>query len=122
MQKYVGVFRNTSDLKKALAEILSIKGQHKKISLSSRSLLWNTELQKYLELENLIISAESAVASALWRKESRGAHLVEEFPERNDKEFLCHTIYRFEKQECIARSVRKPSNPVHFFQPEKRIY
>lgn len=122
MQKNVGVFRSRQSLATALQLIEIIKEDFSCAGTCDKDLTWNKDLQEYLELGNMFISAESAIACALWREESRGAHWREDFPNRNDKNFLFHTIYVAEEKKCLRRNIRQSTNPVHFFQPEKRLY
>lgn len=122
MSKYVGVFRTEDSLKKALQLILQIKNKFNNITISDKSLNWNVELQHYLELENMIISAIATVKAALWRKESRGAHWRNDY-EEEDNRFWGHSIVSSEDEgEVLLRIVRKTINNVDFYQPQGRNY
>jgi succinate dehydrogenase / fumarate reductase flavoprotein subunit len=122
MNQYVGVFRKEEDLLKALSKIQEIRKLFYSTKPSDQSLVWNMELQHYLELENMLASAIATVKAALWRKESRGSHWREDFPDQSDK-FWTHSIApSADNVEVIGRPIRKTVNNVGFFQPEKRNY
>jgi succinate dehydrogenase/fumarate reductase flavoprotein subunit len=123
MNKYVGVFRRKEELLLALNKVMDIKKRFNNSSPVDKSLVWNMELQHYLELENMIVSAICTIKAALWRKESRGSHWRTDYPDQNDKEFLIHSICNgIDEEKVIGRTVRKIEDNVGFFQPEKRNY
>jgi succinate dehydrogenase / fumarate reductase, flavoprotein subunit len=122
MSKYVGVFRIEEGLKLALDQAMEIYNLFQKITIFDKSLSWNLELQHYLELENMIISAIATIRSALWRCESRGAHWRNDFQNENNK-FIGHSIFYLQNQENVMlRPVRISSNNVDFYQPTGRNY
>ncbi|MBD3159074.1 MAG: FAD-dependent oxidoreductase [Candidatus Lokiarchaeota archaeon] len=92
MDEKVGVFRNGDDLEKALSRIKELKSRFNEIALGDMDERFNYTLIRTLELENLIDVAEAITKGALMRKESRGAHYREDFPERDDEEYLQHSI------------------------------
>lgn len=92
MTEKCGVFRNHDDLQQALTEIRQLKKRYANLALAHKARKFNYELEETLELENMLKTAETIVFSALQRKESRGAHYRSDFPERNDKEMLKHTL------------------------------
>ena len=94
MTLHCGVFRNGPEIKEGLEKIRRIKNRFKRIGMSDSGMLYNTELTAYLELETLLDLAEVIAMGALARKESRGAHSREDFPERDDVKWLKHTIAR----------------------------
>ena len=123
MQTNVAIFRNHNGLNVAVNEIQKIKQQFLNMKIIDFSLEWNLELQEYLELENLIICAEATSSAALWRKESRGSHWRHDYPKRDDKNFLVHSIYLSnEKAQCIKKPLRNSATIVGFSQPTDRIY
>ena len=92
MTEKCSVFRNSEALKAALEEIRQLQKRSLNIGLTTKARLFNLELQEALELGNMLKVAEAIVFSALQRKESRGAHFRSDFPERNDEEWLKHTL------------------------------
>ena len=88
---------------------------------------WNTELLETLELENLITQSIVSVESAYNRKESRGAHARDDFPDRNDKEWLKHTIASIDDSGIVDICYRRVilttlTDEVEAVPPKKRVY
>lgn len=92
MQNHAAVFRIDSSLKEGCKKLSEIYQQHHDIGINDRSLNWNTDLCEALELENLLVQAVQTVYAAENRKESRGAHARDDFTERDDKEWMKHTL------------------------------
>ena len=92
MNRYLGVFRTQKDLEKALKEILQLQEDFAKMHISTIDRKLNWGIIRALELRNMIDIAEATVRGALWRKESRGAHWRTDYPNRNDEEYLVHTM------------------------------
>jgi succinate dehydrogenase / fumarate reductase flavoprotein subunit len=92
MDEYLGVFRNKEGMERALEKIKELKERFKDIEIKDKSKVYNTEFINALELENMLMVSEVVALSALERKESRGAHARTDFPKRDDKNFLKHTI------------------------------
>jgi succinate dehydrogenase / fumarate reductase flavoprotein subunit len=119
MMENVSVFRTEQALTGALEEIKELKERYLMIALKDKGSCFNRDLLDALELGHMLDLAEVITISALYRKESRGAHSREDFPERNDEKFLVHTLARysdkgpqiFEKPVTITR-----------FQPQERKY
>merc|ERR1712037_1028930 len=106
MQKYAPVYRNSEDLAKGKVVVDEVMKKYKDVGISDRSMIWNTDLIETLELENLLNQAAQEMHSAEARKESRGAHAHENYPDRNDKEWMKHTITymdkpKIEEAKCI---------------------
>ncbi|MDG1436883.1 MAG: FAD-binding protein [Rickettsiaceae bacterium] len=122
MSKNVGVFRTKEGLQAALKKINHLQTRYKEASVEDKSLQWNVELQHYLELGNMLISASITTQSALWREESRGAHWRNDF-QTNDIKFLWHTICNQDIDKQISlRPIRKSRDNVDFYQPTSRKY
>jgi succinate dehydrogenase / fumarate reductase flavoprotein subunit len=126
MQADCGVFRTSASLEEGKARIDAVYARMGDINVTDRSLIWNTDLVETLELDNLIAQAVVTMHSAANRQESRGAHMHEDFPERDDSNWLKHTAAWFEKG-----SVRIDYRPVHeytltdeieYIQPKARVY
>ncbi|MCJ7641086.1 MAG: FAD-binding protein, partial [Desulfobacterales bacterium] len=92
MTSHVGIFRNGSDLSSAREKIRMLKGRLGNVGVSQQTLAFNYELIQYLELEGMLHLAEVIVEGALAHKESRGSHSRVDFPERDDNNWLRHTL------------------------------
>ena len=102
MEQSVGIFRSESGLKEACNKIEELKDRFSSILIEDKSLNFNTELTSALELENMIDVAESIIFSALSRRESRGSHQRTDFLNRDDENFLRHSLaYRTETESRI---------------------
>jgi succinate dehydrogenase / fumarate reductase flavoprotein subunit len=92
MQQDAGVFRTEKTLQEGAARMAAICSSFADVRVSDRSLVWNTDLVETLELENLLQQAMATVVSAANRQESRGAHAREDFPARDDQNWLRHSL------------------------------
>lgn len=93
MIKNVGIFRDEDRLNLAASKIIELKERYNSVELEDKSDVFNTELIRLLELKSLITLAECIVMGAAARRESRGAHFRLDYPERDDKDWLKHTIF-----------------------------
>ncbi|MFL2559627.1 MAG: succinate dehydrogenase flavoprotein subunit [Gammaproteobacteria bacterium] len=92
MQRYAPVYRDEKTLKKGIELMKEIYNSFKNISVSDKSLIWNTDLVETLELNNLLYQSLATLYSAYNRKESRGSHAREDYPDRDDDNWLKHTF------------------------------
>ena len=92
MMDKCGIFRNEKDLAENKEILKQLRQRYQNITVQDKSKVFNTDLMEAIELGNLIDIAESINESALNRQESRGAHTREDFPNRNDAEWMKHTF------------------------------
>ncbi|MCA3269807.1 MAG: succinate dehydrogenase/fumarate reductase flavoprotein subunit, partial [Thalassospira sp.] len=111
MQRNCAVFRSTQILQEGVDKMGGIIGGLSDISVSDRSLIWNSDLIEALELENLVSQAVVTLHSANARKESRGAHSHEDFPERDDQNWMKHTVCWWDG----GAKTRLDYRPVHMY-------
>ncbi len=119
MMDNCGVFRTSETLKKAQADIAKLKERYKKIKVSDKSQVFNTDLLEAMELCNLLDLAQVTVDAALARTESRGAHYREDFPKRNDEQWMKHSFATLTDNKTDLKY--KPV-VVTKFQPQERKY
>jgi succinate dehydrogenase / fumarate reductase flavoprotein subunit len=119
MTEKCSVFRKGDELEQALKEICQLEKRYLNIGLDNKVCLFNFELQEAFELCNMLKTAKAIIFSALQRKESRGAHYRSDYPERNDEQFLKHTLIYMtpEGPKTAYKSVS-----ITRFVPEKRRY
>lgn len=119
MTEHCGVFRTEEVMKKGIKKIQQLKTKYNQIFLDDKGKYWNTELIEALELQNIIIVGEIILTSALQRQESRGAHSREDYPIRDDKNFLQHTLasYNIDKIKVNYMPVI-----ITMFEPKERKY
>ncbi|MFE9392159.1 succinate dehydrogenase flavoprotein subunit [Streptomyces sp. NPDC006784] len=124
MDKNVMVFRTEQTLKEAVEEIGALRKRFRDISVQDKGKRFNTDLLEALELGNLLDLAEVTAVSALARKESRGGHYREDFPNRDDVNFMRHTMAYREVGDDGTESIRLDYKPVvqTRYQPMERKY
>lgn len=126
MQSKAAVFRTQSTLDEGISEMKAIAQSFADLKLTDRSLIWNTDLVEALELDNLLAQATVAIHAAANRLESRGGHAREDYPQRDDENWLKHTLTWLQNNE-----VKIDYRPVHLYTltndveviaPKPRIY
>jgi succinate dehydrogenase / fumarate reductase flavoprotein subunit len=122
MQNYFGVFRKGEFMQEGIKKLDDLKARIDNVKLEDKSNAFNTARIECLELQNLFETAEATAIVAEARKESRGAHAREDFTQRNDDEWLCHSIYHREGRSVSKRSVNFTPKTVDTFQPKVRTY
>ncbi|MBX8631135.1 MAG: succinate dehydrogenase/fumarate reductase flavoprotein subunit [Thermoplasmata archaeon] len=119
MDELVYVYRRTDSLQKALATVKELQRKYSDIYVSDKGRVFNTNLRDALQVENLLDLAEVVIEGALRRKESRGAHAMEEYPERDDANWLKHTI-AFKEDDGVK--IEYIPVKITRWKPEKRVY
>jgi succinate dehydrogenase / fumarate reductase flavoprotein subunit len=119
MMDTVGIYRSGDEMQAALAELQQLGQAARNVSLTDANKAYNTELLELLELQNLLALALISAASANNRRETRGAHAREDFPQRDDEKYLSHTL-------CWLKdgSTRLDTKPVDLsiWKPKPRQY
>jgi succinate dehydrogenase / fumarate reductase, flavoprotein subunit len=127
MQDHCAVFRTANVLEQGLRKMAEVAQSLADLAVTDRSMIWNTDLVEALELDNLIGQAAVVLHSARYRTESRGAHAREDYPERDDENWLKHTL----AWRDDAGRVRLGDRPVHLnplsnevqaLPPAERVY
>jgi len=128
MQRDCAVFRTKEVLEEGVKAIRAVWDDAADLKVTDRSLIWNTDLIETLEFDNLIAQAAVTVQGALAREESRGAHAREDFPKRDDTNWMKHTLsyadYGKHTVELDFRPVHNftLSNEVAYIEPKERVY
>ena len=122
MQAHCGVFRFGEDLVKGVAQIQEIARRSQRTFIADKSKVYNTARVEALELENLVETAVSTMMSAEARKESRGAQARDDFPERDDKNWLKHTLWYKEGNRLDYKPVHQRPLTVPTMEPKVRTY
>jgi succinate dehydrogenase / fumarate reductase flavoprotein subunit len=127
MQGHAAVFRNSKSLTEGVTKMQTLWKGLDDMSVSDRSLIWNSDLVEALELDNLMGNAMTTMVSAEARKESRGAQAHDDFPDRDDHEWMKHTVSYCDEKGGVKLEYRPVkmqtlTNEVSVFPPKKRVY
>jgi succinate dehydrogenase / fumarate reductase flavoprotein subunit len=128
MQDDCAVFRTEETMREGVDKIAAVYKKLPDIKVTDRGLIWNTDLMETLEFDNLIVQAAVTVNSAVNRQESRGAHAREDFKDRDDAEWMKHTLSWLDPKTGKVSIDYRPvhsytmSNDIAYIQPKARVY
>ncbi len=122
MQKYCGVFRASELLSEGVTKINALAERAENIHVADKSKVFNTARVEALELANLVETAKATIVSAEARKESRGAHAHSDFPERDDVQWMRHSLWYIDNNRLDYKPVNLKPLTVETFQPKKRTF
>jgi succinate dehydrogenase / fumarate reductase, flavoprotein subunit len=122
MQTHCGVFRTGTLLAEGVRKIDALAEQARHVAISDKSKVFNTARVEALELDNLVETARATVVSAEARTESRGAHARDDFPERDDANWLKHTLFYSDGNRLAYKPVNMKPLTVETFEPKKRTF
>ena len=127
MQEHAAVFRTSQLLKEGVDKMTKIAASYDDVRIADRSLIWNSDLVEALELDNLLGNALTTIVGAEARHESRGAHAHEDHPERDDENWMKHTLAWVDESWATRLDyrdvkMRTLTNEVQVFPPKARVY
>jgi succinate dehydrogenase / fumarate reductase flavoprotein subunit len=127
MQAHAAVFRTTDLLKEGVEKMRRVATGYADLQVTDRSLIWNSDLVEALELDNLLGNALTTIVGAEARQESRGAHAHEDFPDRDDQNWMKHSLCWVDETYATRLDyrdvkMRTLTNEVQVFPPKARVY
>ena len=122
IQSHAGVFRTDAILKEGVEKVLALVERAKNTQIGDKSMVWNTARIEALELDNLMEVAKATIISAEARKESRGAHASDDHPDRDDVNWMKHTLFYSADNHLEYKPVHTKPLTVDYIPPAKRVY
>lgn len=127
MQKHAAVFRTAETLQEGVDKMNEIYASFNDVAVTDRSLVWNSDLMETFELANLLDCAQTSIQCAMNREESRGAHAREDFPDRNDEQWMKHSIAWVDEAGKVSIDYRPVhtytlTDEIEYIAPKKRVY
>ena len=127
MQNYAAVFRTGETLDEGAKLIGEVRESLSDVSVADRNMIWNSDLVETLEFDNLIEQAVVTVHAAANRLESRGAHAREDYPDRDDQNWMKHTLTWLGAKGIVAIDYRPVhsytlTNEITYIEPKARVY
>ncbi|MCU7958896.1 MAG: succinate dehydrogenase flavoprotein subunit [gamma proteobacterium symbiont of Bathyaustriella thionipta] len=122
MESHCGVFRTEDVMQQGVQQLQAIRTRMADVSLQDNSRIFNTARVEAMELQNLVDISMATMKSALLRKESRGAHSRMDYPERDDIQWLKHSLYSLQTDQVDYKPVRMKPLSVDSFPPKPRVY